>query len=105
MGMQMINAGIAQWADVTKGGNWMGWKDAKAKYGIGVQCKTEYGGMMEGIVGETEAEKLEKRMEGSGGGGDGKRQRSRRGGCGEENTEGTRRMGITLWNRPGQKRQ
>ena len=57
MGMQMINAGISQWADVTKGGNWMGWKDAKTKYGIGVQCKTEYGEMMEGIVGEAEAEK------------------------------------------------
>ena len=57
MGMQMINAGIAQWADVTKGGNWMGWNDAKVKYGIGVQCKGEYGEMMGGIVGEADAEK------------------------------------------------
>ena len=35
----------------------MGWNDARTKYGIGVQCKEEYGEMMRRIVGETEAEK------------------------------------------------
>ena len=54
--MELVNAGIAQWADVTKGGKWMGWNDAKAEYGVGVQCKREYEEMMEGIVGEAEAE-------------------------------------------------
>ena len=33
------------------------WNDARTKYGIGLQCKEEYGEMMRRIVGETEAEK------------------------------------------------
>ena len=42
--MQLVNAGIAQWADVTKGGIWMGWNDAKAECDFNFHGPETWGG-------------------------------------------------------------